>query len=78
MRNATTILSALLDTRSATRAVAIVKSRVGEELWLVADAISSGEEVITASGVGLGDYVVHEDGRMTTNLGPVVMTVASV
>ena len=78
MRNITTALTQLLDTRSTTRAVSIVKSMVGDDLWLVADAISGVEQIVSGSGMNVGDYVLHEDRKLVTNLGAVEMIVTSV
>lgn len=78
MRNITTVLANLLDTRVATRAVVVAKSRVGEDLWLVADSISLAEEIVSGSGINVGDTILHEDGKLINNLGVVVITEVSV
>jgi len=78
MRNITTVLASLLDTRDKTRALSIVMSTIGENLWLVADAISEGKQTINASGLTVGDYVLHEDQQLLTNLGAVTMEVKNV
>ncbi len=77
MRNSLTLLADLLNTK-VKKQLSIVLSMAGENLWLVADSISDGEQIIEASGLTVGDYVLHEDRRLINNLGPVEISIQAV
>ena len=78
MRNLTATLSALLAPPATDRALSRVAGLVGKDVWLVADALSGTTSTVTASGLSVGDYVLHERQRVINNLGPVSITVVSV
>ncbi len=77
MRNSLTLLADLLNTKDK-KQLSIVLNMAGENLWLVADSISDGEQIIEASGLTVGDYVLHEDRRLINNLGPVEISIQAV
>ena len=78
MRNVLSGLAGLLAPDKATKKLSKTLSPAGDNLWLVEDVISAGQELVETSGLNIGDYVLHEDRRLLNNLGPVEITTAAV
>ena len=78
MRNILSDLAGLLAPTEAIKKLSKVLSPAGDNLWLVENAISAGQELVEASGLNVGDYIIHESRRLISNLGPVTITVAAV
>ena len=75
MRNLAKALPELLGVKSDARKLSKVLSRIGADLYLVADSVSAARQSVSASGLNIGDYILHEDNRLIHNLGPVTVTV---
>ena len=78
MRNTLAVLTGLLTRDEGKKKLSAVLSPAGLDLWLAADVVSGAEQLVKGSGLNIGDYILHEDDRLINNLGPVVMTVATV
>lgn len=78
MRNVKVVLSELLNEGDSSLVVALVEYQVGADLWLVKNQETNYEKNISGSGLNIGDYVLHKNGKLHTNLGPVEFTTALV